>query len=239
MPGIDRGSRFPARIRAGSSTRTRKERSAFLHDEGFFVPPPPRPSFYSRSAGPRCRSPGRPAPSEPRGSAAARAGSGAARGAQGALSAPDAFSNLARLARLRQRGRGASALTLARPRRRPRRRPCRVPRLGPRAAVSASRQHRLRSQNQNVASGDHKAPCFPDLPRAASWRTHRTPRLPSWCLLLCLSDSIYTGKVGNKYTEMPRSQGSPSAKLITASVWASCTLSDSTSGRPPPCQALR
>lgn len=52
MPGTDRGSRFPARIRAGSSTRTRKERSAFLHHEGF-------PPFCSRSAGPRCR----PAPS--------------------------------------------------------------------------------------------------------------------------------------------------------------------------------
>lgn len=124
MPGTDRGSRFPARIRAGSSTRTRKERSAFLHHEGF-PPLAPRSALAQRdpdaARSVRAQSPG---------AAAARAGSGAARGAQGALGAPDAFSNLARLARLRQRGRGASALTLARPRRRPRRRPYGMSRLG-------------------------------------------------------------------------------------------------------------
>lgn len=125
MPGTDRGSRFPARIRAGSSTRTRKERSAFLHHEGF--PPPPPPVLLSLSGTPM---PPRSVRAQSPGAAAARAGSGAARGAQGALGAPDAFSNLARLARLRQRGRGASALTLARPRRRPRRRPYGMSRLG-------------------------------------------------------------------------------------------------------------
>lgn len=35
MLGIDRGSRCPARIRAGSNTRTRKERAAFLQERGF------------------------------------------------------------------------------------------------------------------------------------------------------------------------------------------------------------
>lgn len=47
MPGTDRGSRFPARIRAGSSTRTRKERSAFLHHEGF-PPLAPRSALAQR-----------------------------------------------------------------------------------------------------------------------------------------------------------------------------------------------
>lgn len=63
--------------------------------------------------------PGKPSPGG--GGCCPRRGSGASAAlcAQGAHSAPDAFSNLARLARLRQRGRGVSALTLARPRSRP------------------------------------------------------------------------------------------------------------------------
>lgn len=78
-----------------------------------------------RGHGDGCSGCQREAPSlgkpSPGGGCCPRRGSGtsAARCSQGAHSAPDAFSNLARLARLRQRGRGASVLTLARPGGRP------------------------------------------------------------------------------------------------------------------------
>lgn len=83
-PGIDRGSPFPARIRAGSSTRTRRERTAFLHRRGGSSCCPRFAPGALRGA------PGTPlpAPAQPSPAAAARAGSGAARGAQGALPAP-------------------------------------------------------------------------------------------------------------------------------------------------------
>lgn len=73
-------------------------------------------------SGPQREAPSLGKPSPGGGGCCPRRGSGAsaARCSQGAHSAPDAFSNLARLARLRQRGRGASALTLTRPRGRPR-----------------------------------------------------------------------------------------------------------------------
>lgn len=123
---------------------------------------------------------GKPSPGG--GGCCPRRGSGAsaARCSQGAHSAPDAFSNLARLARLRQRGRGASALTLARPGGRPR---CRgVPSgLCPardrgaallqdteRAGLSLSRQHpRVGSAQgppvptQTNTDTQHKSMCLP------------------------------------------------------------------------------
>lgn len=160
MLGIDRGSQSLAHIHAGSSTRTRKERTAFLQGHGFppaspfssytarqargpTVPPPAGVTAGSQGAevpqGPgttgqgcpghreRCSASQREAPSLGKpspsgGGCCPRRGSGASAAlcAQGAHSAPDAFSNLARLVRLRQRGRGVSALTLARPRSRPR-----------------------------------------------------------------------------------------------------------------------
>lgn len=49
MLGIDRGSRCPARIHAGSSTRTRKERAAFLQERGFPTASP-FPSHTARQA---------------------------------------------------------------------------------------------------------------------------------------------------------------------------------------------
>lgn len=49
MLGIDRGSQCPARIRAGSSTRTRKERAAFLQERGFPTASP-FPSHTARQA---------------------------------------------------------------------------------------------------------------------------------------------------------------------------------------------
>lgn len=159
MLGIDRGSQCPVRIRAGSSTRTRKERAAFLQERGFPTASPfpshtarqaqghaalPRPGSRRdpaarRSPGSGERGAGVPGTGDGRSGCQREAptlgkpspggcgccprrgsGASAARCSQGAHSAPDAFSNLARLARLRQRGRGASALTLARPRGRPR-----------------------------------------------------------------------------------------------------------------------
>lgn len=162
MLGIDRGSQSLARIHGGSSTRTRREPTAFLQEQGF----PPAPHFSSYTArqargptvpppagvtagshgakvppGPgttgqgcpghrdRCSGSQRQAPSlgkpSPGGGGCCccpgrGSGASAALCAQGAHSAPDAFSNLARLVRLRQRGRGVSALTLAKPRSRPR-----------------------------------------------------------------------------------------------------------------------
>lgn len=156
MLGIDRGSQSLAHIHAGSSTRTRKERTAFLQERGF-PPAPPFPLTRTAGAGPHRADPGRGHGGIPRrgdapgtgdqgrpghrgrrsgsqreapslgkpspggGGCCPRRGSGASAAlcAQGAHSAPDAFSNLARLARLRQSGRGVSALTLAGPRSRP------------------------------------------------------------------------------------------------------------------------
>lgn len=95
---------------------------------GAEVPPGPGttgqgcPGHRDRCSGSRREAPSLGKPSPGGGDCCPRRGSGASAAlcAQGAHSAPDAFSNLARLVRLRQRGRGVSALTLARPRSRPR-----------------------------------------------------------------------------------------------------------------------
>lgn len=160
MLGIDRGSQSLARIHGGSSTRTRREPTAFLQEQGFppaphfssytarqargpTVPPPAGvtagshgvevppgpgttgqgcPGHRDRCSGSQRRAPSLGKPSPGGGCCCPGRGSGASAAlcAQGAHSAPDAFSNLARLVRLRQRGRGVSALTLAKPRSRPR-----------------------------------------------------------------------------------------------------------------------
>lgn len=103
-----------------------------------------------------------------------RRGSGAseARCSQGAHSAPDAFSNLARLARLRQRGRGASALTLARPGGRPR---CRGVPWG----QAAARAGRAALPQDTEPAGPRLAPgTAGSAPRAGSARGDPVPPKP-------------------------------------------------------------
>lgn len=91
MLGTGRGSRSLARIRAGSSTTTRRERSAFSHQRGFSPPPP---SLTARS--PHRAAPGRGHGGIPRRGGCPRGRGAGVPGTQGPLLRLTALSPLPR-----------------------------------------------------------------------------------------------------------------------------------------------